>query len=259
MTPAGGASAVLGASSVPTVTAAQMAEVDRLAVGDYGIDLLQMMEQAGSHLAEVVRLEAGGSLAGRRVVVAAGPGNNGGGGLTAARHLANRGAEVRVFLARPALRSSEASRHQLATLISMGIDCCVTGYDLPDAELVAAMERADVIVDAIIGYNLGGPPRDEIDRLIRFVMLAQRPIVSLDLPSGLDPDTGLTPGSSIGASSTMTLALPKTGLYQARGPDRAGRLYLADIGLPERLYTHLGLQVGALFADTRIVRLERDR
>lgn len=259
MTLAGDASAVLGASSVPTVTAAQMAEVDRLAVGDYGIDLLAMMEQAGSHLAEVVRLEVEGGLAGRRVVVAAGPGNNGGGGLTAARHLANRGAEVRVFLARPALRSSEASRHQLATLIAMGIDCCVAGYDLPDGKLVAAMKRADVIVDAIVGYSLGGPPRDGIEHLIHFVMQARRPIVSLDLPSGLDPDTGLTPGNSISASSTMTLALPKAGLYQAQGPDRAGRLYLADIGLPARLYTHLGLKVGSLFADTRIVRLERDR
>lgn len=76
-----------------------MADVDRLAIETYGITLLQMMEQAGSHLAEVVRREMGGDLVGRRVVVAVGPGNNGGGGLVAARHLANRGAIVRVILA----------------------------------------------------------------------------------------------------------------------------------------------------------------
>lgn len=89
----------LPSSAVPAVTAAQMADVDRLAIETYGITLLQMMEQAGSHLAEVVRREMGGDLVGRRVVVAVGPGNNGGGGLVAARHLANRGAIVRVILA----------------------------------------------------------------------------------------------------------------------------------------------------------------
>jgi NAD(P)H-hydrate epimerase len=80
-----------------------------------------MMEQAGSHLAEVVRLEIGGDLRGRRVVVAAGPGNNGGGGLVAARHLANRGAAVRVVLARPALRLGDAARDELATLLQRAL------------------------------------------------------------------------------------------------------------------------------------------
>jgi NAD(P)H-hydrate epimerase len=99
--------------AIPSLSAAQMAEVDRLAVDDLGIDLLQMMEQVGSHLDEVVPIEQGDSLDGRTIVVAAGPRNSGGGGLTAARHLANRGAEVRVVLARPAMRSTGASRQQL--------------------------------------------------------------------------------------------------------------------------------------------------
>jgi NAD(P)H-hydrate epimerase len=75
-----------------------MAEVDRLATDEFGIDILQMMDQAGSHLTELVRAELGGDLQGNRVIVAVGPGNNGGGGLAAARHLANRGASVRVIL-----------------------------------------------------------------------------------------------------------------------------------------------------------------
>ncbi len=201
-----------------------MAEVDRLAVDEFGIGILQMMEQAGSHLAEVVRLELGGDLRGRRIVVATGPGNNGGGGLTAARHLSNRGADVRVVLARPAMRSSEASRHQLATLLAMEIDCCVAMYDLADDELAAVLASADAIVDAIVGYNLSGPPRDDVERLIGFVIGAQRPVISLDLPSGLDPDTGLTPGIAVTAAATMTLALPKPGLSKADGPGHTGRL-----------------------------------
>ena len=98
-------------TAVPALSAEQMAEVDRLATDVYGITLLQMMEQAGSHLASVAAHEAGGDLRERSILVAVGPGNNGGGGLAAARHLANRGARVRVILARPARRLSEAGRH----------------------------------------------------------------------------------------------------------------------------------------------------
>jgi NAD(P)H-hydrate epimerase len=118
----------LPTSTLPALTATQMAEVDRLAVEEFGVDILQLMEQAGSHLAELVRTELGGDLRGKRVIVAVGPGNNGGGGLAAARHLANRGAAVRVVLARPVNRLGESGRHQLATLFAMSVDCCVAIY-----------------------------------------------------------------------------------------------------------------------------------
>lgn len=252
------ASAAVAASDVPVVDAATMAEVDRLAIEEYGITLLQMMEQAGSHLAEVVRLELGGDLPGRSIVVAVGPGNNGGGGLVAARHLINRGASVRVVLARPALRMTEAGRHQLATLISMGATCCVATYDLTDEELEDALARADVVVDAILGYNVHGAPRGEVERLMGFIVRSQRPVVSLDVPTGLDPDTGEASGVAIRAGATLTLALPQPGLLTAVGAGRAGRLYLADIGLPAALYAQLGIDVGSLFAAGRILTLDPD-
>ena len=248
---------ILPASRVPVVTAAQMSEVDRTAMEDFGVTLLQMMEQAGSHLAEVVRLEVGGTLQDKRIVVAVGPGNNGGGGLVAARHLANRGAAVRVVLARPALRMSEAGRHQLATLIAMGAECCVATYDLSDEELTDVLGKADVVVDAILGYNVHDAPRGEVERLIGFLDRAARPIVSLDVPSGLDPDTGVAAGIAITAQATVTLALPKAGLLSSAALERVGRLYLADLGLPEALYTALGIDVGQPFAEGRIVIVDR--
>ncbi len=247
----------LRAADVSMVTAAQMAEVDRSALEEFGITLLQMMEQAGSHLADVVRLEAGGHLKDRRIVVAVGPGNNGGGGLVAARHLANRGASVQVVLARPALRMSEAARHQLATLIAMEIHCCVATYDLTDDELERVLADADVVVDAVLGYRIHDAPRGEAERLIGFITRAGRPVVSLDLPSGLDPDSGEAAGIAIAATATLTLALPKPGLFQGEGPDRAGRVYLGDIGLPEALYAGLGISVGHPFSAGRIVLLDR--
>ncbi len=245
------------AATIPALTAAEMTEVDRLAIEAYGITLLQMMEQAGSHLAEVVRHELGGDLVGRRVVVTAGTGNNGGGGLAAARHLANRGASVRVVLARPVLRKSEAGRHQVATLLAMGISCCVAIYDLSAEELTAALADADVVVDAILGYNVRGAPHGEVERLIGFVVRSGRPVVSLDVPSGMDPDTGETPGLAVAATATLTLALPKPGLLAGAGAERSGRLYLGDLGLPAALYASLGIEVGPVFAADRIVTLDR--
>jgi NAD(P)H-hydrate epimerase len=218
-----------------------------------------MMEQAGSHLAEVVRLELGGDLRGQTVVVAVGPGNNGGGGLVAARHLANRGANVRVILARPALRMKETARHQLATLIEMGTSCCVATYDLSDEDLEVVLAKADVVVDAILGYNVAGAPRGEAERLIGFIVRSGRPVVSLDLPSGLDPDTGETTGRTISATATLTLALPKPGLVDGSGAGRAGRLYLGDLGLPPALYARLGIDTNGLFALGRVVMLKRTR
>ncbi len=243
-------------SAVSAVTAEQMAAVDRAAIEDFGVTILQMMEQAGSHLAEVVRLELGDDLRDRRIVIAVGPGNNGGGGLVAARHLANRGADVRVVLSRPALRMTEPARHQLATLIAMGAECCVATYDLADAELQDVLGSADAIVDAILGYRIDAAPRGEEARLIELVTLAQRPVISLDLPSGIDPDTGVAAGLAISAVATMTLALPKIGLFAGEGPVRSGRLYLADLGLPEALYTALEIPTDRPFAGGRIVLLD---
>ena len=246
----------LTVAGVPAVSVATMSEIDRLAIEEFGISLLQMMEQAGSHLAEVVRQELGGDLRDRSIVVAAGPGNNGGGGLAAARHLINRGARVRVVLSRPALRMTEAGRSQLATLISMGAMCCVVTYDLSDDELETALGGADLVVDAILGYSIQGAPRGEAERLVGFINRSGRPVVSLDIPTGIDPDTGAVDGLAVSATATLTLALPKPGLMMAAGIAHTGRIYLADIGLPAALYARLGLQVGPLFANSRIIRLD---
>ena len=246
----------LSSDSIPAVSAAQMAEVDRLATDVYGITLLQMMEQAGSHLAAVAASEAGDDLRERSILVAVGPGNNGGGGLAAARHLTNRGARVRVILARPARRLGEAGRHQLATLLEMGVSCCMAVYDISDAEVDAELERADIVIDAVLGYRGRGAPHDEVAALLDRIRVAEDRILSLDLPSAMDPDSGVAAPGGIRSRATMTLALPKVGLLTRAGQARSGRLYLADIGLPAALYGRMGLTVDAPFSAGRIVRLE---
>jgi len=246
----------IASGSVPALAAEQVAEVDRLATDVYGITLLQMMEQAGSHLAAVAAREVGDDLRGRSILVAVGPGNNGGGGLAAARHLANRGARIRVILARPARRLSQAGRHQLATLLEMGVSCCMALYDITEAEFDEELVSADLVIDAVLGYRGRGAPRDEVGTLIDRINAAEGRILSLDLPSGMDPDSGEAPPGAVRSRATMTLALPKMGLLTEAGRSRAGLLYLADIGLPAALYARLGLTVDAPFSSGRIVRLE---
>ena len=115
----------------------------------------------------------------------------------------------------------------------------------------------DLIIDGIIGYSLAGAPRGGAAKLIRWANQQNVPILSLDVPSGIDPNTGETFEPAIRATATMTLALPKSGLATAAARDAVGELYLADIGVPPGLYSEpsLNLSVGALFAEADVIRL----
>ena len=114
----------------------------------------------------------------------------------------------------------------------------------------------DLIIDGIIGYSLQGVPRGAAAEMINWVNRLETPVLSLDVPSGLDAGTGEIHSPAIHADATMTLALPKTGLRQT-GAEYVGELYLADIGVPPELYENplLRLQVGPIFQNEQIIRL----
>ena len=237
--------------SVPHLTTEQMREVDRLMMEEYGIALLQMMENAGRNLAEVGRGRfLDGDPRGRRVLVLAGGGGNGGGGMAAARRLHNWGANVDLFLSSPDCRLGSVPRQQLEILRHLGIPAYqgLPGDGLPPA---------DLIVDAVIGYSLRGAPTGDAASLIRAANEHPAPALSLDVPSGLDSTTGEVHDPTIRASATMTLALPKTGLSEAGARDAVGELYLSDISVPPELYASptLAIEVGPIFATSDIVRL----
>ena len=214
-------------SDFPTVTAAQMREVDRLMVDEYGIALLQMMENAGRGLACLTRSLWPGSGEGSLVVLA-GTGGNGGGVLAAARHLANADWPVRVVLAGPPERYQGASGQQLAILQRM---------DVPILDEAQAAGPVGVILDGLLGYSLSGIPRGRIAGLIEWANQQSAYRLANDLPSGLAPDTGQPLSPCLQAHVTLTLALPKIGLTQPQAAQHVGELYLADIGVPPALYT----------------------
>lgn len=229
---------------VPAITAAQMREVDRVAVEGFGLGLLQMMENAGRNLAGNV-MEMLGSAAGRFVVLA-GAGGNGGGGIACARHLHNRGFDVAIVLDREVAALTGAPAAQLAILTAAGLMPADPG------EAPGLVQGADLVVDALIGYSLSGAPRGRTAELIELCNASASRVLALDVPSGLDATTGETPGIVVRPDRTLTLALPKTGL--ARVP---GDLYLADIGIPPEVYARLGLTLAPFFGGAYWVRLER--
>ena len=219
---------------VPTVTAVQMAEIDRVMIEDLGIELAQMMENAGRSLARLAMEH----FAPRSVVVLAGPGGNGGGGLVAARHLMNHGVVVEV--ARSHHRFDPVPLHQHEILARMGV-----------AEVVKP-SPPDLIIDALLGYSLEGDPRGRAAVLIEWANRAEVPVLSLDTPSGLDVTTGIAGTPCVEATATLTLALPKTGLI---GSAEVGDLYVADISVPPSVYASMGLGEVDLFTSDWIVRL----
>jgi len=237
---------------IPAITADQMREVDRLMVEVYGIELLQMMENAGRNLAALTRrLFLGGESANKHVLVLAGSGGNGGGGMVAARRLWNWGAEVQVFITRPGEDLRGVPAHQLQILQKMRVP-------IQSTQGVDALPHGDVILDAVLGYSLVGIPRGEAARLIRMANIQATggtPVLSLDVPSGLESTTGEVYDPCIRASATMTLALPKTGLLKANTKSNVGELYLAGISIPPRLFEAMGIELPPIFADEEIIRI----
>jgi NAD(P)H-hydrate epimerase len=229
----------------PAITTEQMVEVDRLMIEEYGITLMQMMENAGRNLAELARRMLGGQVQGRNIAVLCGSGNNGGGGMAAARHLSNWGADMQVFLAAPPERLKEIPAHQWRILQAIGLD----RNEVPD------LKKADLILDSLLGYGVTGDPRGMIADWIERANISGRPALSLDTPSGLDTTFGVPGNPCLRAEATLTLALPKIGLLSEEAKPYVGKLFLGDIGVPPGLYSRIGIKLHSLFTADAILPL----
>jgi NAD(P)H-hydrate epimerase len=229
--------------AVQAITTDEMREVDRVAIEETGPNLYQMMENAGRTLATLALSELGERWSRAHVVVLAGAGGNGGGGICAARHLANRGLRVSLCLASPDSLGEVPAWQRRVFQGTSGQEVAIRDLE---------QEQYNLVLDALVGYSLRGSPRGITAELIRWVNEHDAPVLSLDVPSGVDSTTGEVPGDFVRAQATMTLALPKTGLV----PRRTGRLLLADIGIPAETYRQLGLAHASPFGDRYLVTLE---
>lgn len=160
------------------------------------------------------------------------------------------GAEPTVVLGQSAESVHGVPGHQLAILQRMGVPIKATA-----AAIEADLLQSDQLIDALIGYSLRGKPSGPIARLISAANDSGRPIAALDIPSGLPGDTGMATDPTIRATTTLTLALPKVGLLRPEARPFVGRLYLADISVPQPVYDRLGIWVGTIFGESDIVRV----
>ena len=181
------------------------------------------MEVAGWQVARLTEALVG-AVRGKRVMVVAGSGNNGGDALVAARFLHQRGALVRASIVRSRDSTSLPSRHA-TTLERLGISLLEAPAGIDTA--------ADLIVDGLLGTGIRPPLREPAPEIIQAMNATRVTIVAIDVPSGMDADTGSGAEEAVIAAATVTLAAPKAGLARTAN---AGRVFLADIGMPPSLF-----------------------
>lgn len=207
----------------PTLTSEQVRAVDRLTAERFGIPVQWLMEAAGWQVARLCR---------QRAYVVCGKGNNGGDGLAAARHLHRWGRLAGVACVdRGALRGPAAD--EATALEAVGVE-------------IAAEPRlngARCVVDALLGTGLSRAPEGVYADWIRAVNATGSPVVAVDVPSGLEADSGKAHHPTVRATTTVTLGLPKPGLLEADGPAHAGEIWVADIGVPLVAYREVGVPI----------------
>lgn len=204
-------------------------EADLIAMSEYGIPGIILMENAGRSAADVI---SGRFSSAESILVACGPGSNGGDGLVAARHLLGRSFQVKVLLSAPTDSFKGDPAVNLQSLMKLGADVFASP-DLSDEEIKNLLGTHDLIVDALLGSGTKGALRGEILRIVD-AMDEDMPVVALDIPTGVDPSTGSIGGVVVKAVLTVTMLARKTGLEIMPGRDFRGDVVTVDIGVPAK-------------------------
>jgi hydroxyethylthiazole kinase-like uncharacterized protein yjeF len=205
------------------------------AAADCGVSTLQLMEIAGWQVARCAWQRLGGATA---VSVIAGYGNNGGDGLVAARHLATWGCGVRVLVLATESRVTGIVAGHVLSARACGADVAV---DADPSAVHAVVARSELILDALLGTGLRSAPREPQAGAIRAINESGIPVLSVDVPSGLDATTGEAFDPTVRATLTCTLTAMKRGLRRGDGPRQAGEIWVADIGMPAAAWRQAGI------------------
>ncbi len=220
------------------LTGGEMEEVERRAVGATGVSLSELMERAGAAVARTaMRIAKQGPI-----VIVSGKGNNGGDGIVAARLLAEAGAQVRLLLlARPDELSAESSV-ALARLEEVDTapepTFLLSAGDL--SKLEESLSEAALVIDCLFGFNLRGAIRGLGADAVRAINAATKPVLSVDVPSGVEADSGRVSGDAVRATRTLTFSAPKVGLVIPPGAELAGTVDVANVGIPSDLIESTG-------------------
>ncbi|MFA6321357.1 MAG: NAD(P)H-hydrate epimerase [Candidatus Omnitrophota bacterium] len=214
-----------------TVTAKQMKRMDAIATERYGIPASILMENAGRSACDEAVNMLSGSSAGR-IAVICGYGNNGGDGFVCARHLVNRGYRIAVYMAGEKKNFSEESGMNYRILRKMSAPVKSVKGAAGILELKKGIAKCDLIIDAVFGIGLHGEIGEFYRKLFDALNKSKAPILSLDIPSGLDADTGKPLGCAIKADRTITFGLLKKGMANRTAHKFTGKISVGDISLP---------------------------
>lgn len=239
------------------MTRAQMREYDRLAIEEYGLPGVVLMENAGRGAAAIVEQYLLAKPSGS-VAIVCGGGNNGGDGFVIARHLTNRGYFVRVYLLADRARLTGDAGVNMQVFLNMGgevVDCAEPGAFADHAE---ELEGFDVIVDALLGTGLEREVSGPIREAIQILNLAPPPKIAVDIPSGVSADSGMVLGAAVKAAATATFGFLKRGLLLFPGAEHAGMVHVIDIGAPAQAADQAGHE-GTLLQEEDAVALIRPR
>lgn len=223
------------------VTPAQMNEIDRLSINQFGIPGVVLMENAALRVVDEV-IKMLGTVSGKSISVFAGKGSNGGDAFAAARHLYNKGARVDVYILAYKKDISGDAAVNLSILEKSGVETkeLVEGFQL--TEIKAGLSGADLVVDGIFGTGLKGEVKGLAAEVIRTINNSRKPVIAIDIPSGVSGETGRVPGVCIKACKTVTFGLPKIGLVIHPGCEFTGELAVADIGIPGKVIEHIDIK-----------------
>ncbi len=217
------------------LTRDQVREVDRLAIQELGIPGVVLMENAGRAAAGQIRYRIR-SKQGNRAVIFCGPGNNGGDGLVIARHLTNHGIDILLYLAGDPDQLTPDCAINYGVVTKIGLD--VQLIDSPETARAAAagLTSDDIVVDALLGTGFAGQVRSPMDGLIKAINKAPKSMLfAIDVPSGLDCNTGQPANATIKADLTMTFGANKIGLVKPDAQRYVGEAIIATIGIPPSL------------------------
>jgi NAD(P)H-hydrate epimerase len=218
-----------------------MREMDRRAMEEFGVSGLELMERAGLSVYQIAREMLGNR---REILILCGKGNNGGDGLVVARLLKRAGYNPHVWLAASADTLTGEARINYERAIRSGVTVTEIGDSVPP------LPPTDLIVDALLGTGLTSEVREPLRSLVELANGSAAPILAVDVPSGLNSDSGQPCGISIHATKTVTFVVPKLGLAQYPGMKLAGEVIVADIGMPEPLLEDEALAVLQTDAET---------
>lgn len=220
-----------------SVSAEEMFEIDRISSQEYGIPSLLLMENAGRAVfSEAVRmLKKSGAGRRQEIICVCGKGNNGGDGFVCARHLFNSGFNVKVFVTAEPESITGDARLNIEILRRMSVDAHVLKSSEGFNAFKKTLKNASLIIDAIFGIGFKGCLAEPQKTIIGLINRSKRPVLSVDIPSGLNATSGEFSGACVRAERTVTFALPKRGLLTACGRRQAGKIIAADISIPRIL------------------------